>query len=71
MIRHDKTSISVVTTCTKCAHWSAFSFSLAEAEEREINHNMLFHNMERSVASQAVWKRRQRRRRAEPGRNVQ
>lgn len=60
MIKHDRGDVSVVTSCTKCPHWKAFSWGMEEAERREIAHNMLVHEMNRSRASDAVRKRRER-----------
>lgn len=57
MIRHDISSLTVVTTCTRCTWWSALSFSVDEADRCEINHNMKIHEMNYSRASDAVRKR--------------
>lgn len=65
MIKHDISDRSVVTTCTRCPFWASFSFDLEEAERREINHNMLVHEMSRSRASDAVRMRARRARHAE------
>lgn len=64
MIKHDISDRSVVTTCTHCPFWASFSFDIDEAERREINHNMVIHDMNRSRASDAVRQRRNRRERA-------
>lgn len=60
MIKHDVSDRSVVTTCTRCPHWSAFSFDVDEAERREVNHNMVVHEMNRSRASDAIRQRKVR-----------
>lgn len=64
MIKHDVSPVTVVTTCTRCPWWSAFSFSMDEAEQREIDHNVGIHEMNYSRASDAVRKRHQRARHA-------
>ncbi len=64
MIKHDRGEVSVVTSCTRCPHWRAFSWGMKEAERREIAHNMLVHEMNYSRASDAVRKRRERARHA-------
>lgn len=60
MIKHDVGDKSVVTTCTKCPFWRSFSWGMDEAERREIAHNMLVHEMNRSRASDAVRQRHAR-----------
>lgn len=57
MIKHDISDRSVVTTCTKCPYWASFSFDVEEAEKREVNHNMLVHEMTRARASDAIRQR--------------
>lgn len=45
MIRHDVSPLSVVTTCSRCPHWSAFAFSLDDARERGIEHKINVHDV--------------------------
>jgi hypothetical protein len=61
MIKHDISPVSVVTTCTECPHWQAFSFDLEEADRRRANHLIAVHGVEPARALEASRKRATRR----------
>ena len=63
MIKHDRTPVSVVTTCTECDHWRPFSFTLDEARQRAANHLVIAHNVEPARAHEAIRKAATRRER--------
>lgn len=52
-ITHDRSPVSVVTTCDECPYWIAFSFNLEEANNRAATHKMLVHDIEPSRANEA------------------
>ena len=64
MIKQDRSPVSVVTTCTDCPHWQAFSFDLDEARRRAANHLILVHDVEPSTANGATRLAETRRQRA-------
>ena len=64
MIKQDRSPVSVVTTCTDCPHWQAFSFDLDEARRRAANHMILVHDFEPSTANDATRLAETRRQRA-------
>ena len=64
MIKQDRSPVSVVTTCTDCPHWQAFSFDLDEARRRAGNHLILVHDVEPSTANDATRLAETRRQRA-------
>lgn len=57
-IRHDRSATSIVTTCSACPYWYAFSFDMADADERAAAHRIRVHDVPESRA------RRQARERA-------
>ena len=61
MIKQDRSPVSVVTTCTDCEHWYAFSFDLDEARRRGANHLVLVHEVEPARALEATRKAATRR----------
>lgn len=63
MIKQDRSRVSVVTTCTDCPHWQAFSFDLDEARRRAANHLILVHETEQARALEATRKAATRRKR--------
>ena len=63
MIKQDRSPVSVVTTCTDCEHWQAFSFDLDEARRRGANHLVLVHDVEPARALEATRKAATRRER--------
>lgn len=63
MIQQDRTPVSVVTTCTECPHWQAFSFDLDEARTRAANHLIVVHEVEPARAHEPVRKAATRRER--------
>ena len=64
MIKQDRSPVSVVTTCTDCPPWQAFSFDLDEARRRAANHLILVHDVEPSNANGATRLAETRRQRA-------
>lgn len=60
-ITHDRSPVSVVTTCSECPFWTAFSFTLEEANNRAANHKILVHGIEPGRAHEANRKRATRR----------
>lgn len=54
MIRHDVSPISVVTICTDCPHWSAFSFTLTAARGVAERHKMDVHDVPEWRAKEAA-----------------
>ena len=64
MIKQDRSPVSVVTTCTDCPRWQAFSFDLDEARRRAANHMILVHDVEPSTANEATRLAETRRQRA-------
>jgi hypothetical protein len=49
-IRHDRSAVSIVTTCSDCPHWFAFSFDIADADERAALHRINVHDVPESRA---------------------
>lgn len=64
-IKHDKSAISVVTTCSSCTHWYAFGFTMEEARASGERHLIVVHEVPAKVASAARHKRESRARHAE------
>ena len=60
MIRHDRSNVSIVTTCTDCPWWYAFSFELERAEDSAIWHRINVHGLPEGKAMNT---RRERERR--------
>jgi hypothetical protein len=53
-IRHDPSSTSIVTTCTRCSgFWFAFSFDREEARKSAERHELEVHGIEPRAASAA------------------
>lgn len=63
MIQQDRSPVSVVTSCTDCPHWRAFSFDLEEARRRAANHLIIVHDIEPARAHEAIRKAATRRER--------
>jgi hypothetical protein len=57
MINHDRSPVSVVTTCTECPYWQSFSFDLEEASRRGANHLSVVHDVQPSRAAEPNRKR--------------
>lgn len=53
-IRHDRSSTSIVTTCTLCpGSWFAFAFDIDDARTRAERHELEVHGIEPRAASSA------------------
>lgn len=53
-IRHDRSSTSIVSTCTRCAgFWFAFSFDIDAARASAERHDLDVHGIEPRAASGA------------------
>lgn len=63
-IRHDRSDVSIVTTCSECPHWYSFSFDIGDADERAAQHRINVHDVPESRA------RRQSRERADRTRHA-
>ena len=59
-IRHDKSWVSVVTTCSECPMWAALALSIDEAEEAAVSHRMDVHGMPEERARNAQQERARR-----------
>ena len=62
-IKHDISPVSVVTTCTECEWWHAFSFTHDEARRRGASHQIGVHGWKPSRAHEAERKAATRRER--------
>lgn len=63
-IRHDRSAVSIVTTCSRCPHWYAFSFDIADADERAAQHKINVHDVPESRARKLARDRADRARHA-------
>ncbi|UOE43739.1 hypothetical protein [Agromyces larvae] len=63
-VRHDKSTTSIVTTCTECPYWYAFNFEAELAEAAAIRHKMTVHDMPEAKARKAERERARRMRHA-------
>ena len=64
-IRHDRSSTSIVSTCTRCAgFWFAFSFDLDAARASAERHERDVHGVDPREASNARRSAEKRKRRA-------
>lgn len=64
MIRHDRSAVSIVTTCTECPYWFAFNFDRDLAEESAIRHKINGHDVPEGRARDTARKRAARSRHA-------
>ena len=65
-IRHDRSAVSIVTTCTECPYWFAFNFDPAFADESAVRHKINAHDMPEAKARNAQRERARRKRHAVP-----
>lgn len=65
MIRHDVSNESVVTKCTDCDYWAAFSWTKEEAFRVGETHLMRVHGVSQEVAANARRQHRYRQRHAD------
>lgn len=63
-IRHDKSSSSVVSTCSSCDFWRAFNWTLDQARESGANHLINVHDVPAKTARNTITKARERARHA-------
>jgi len=63
-IRHDRSAVSIVTTCSQCPHWFAFNFDPDLAEESAVRHRINVHDMPEAKARNAQRERARRSRHA-------
>ena len=63
-IRHDRSAVSIVTTCSECPHWFAFNFVRSLADESAILHKINVHDMPEAKARNTARKRASRARHA-------
>jgi len=66
-IRHDRSAVSIVTTCSECPHWYAFSFEVEKADESAIRHKIHVHGMPEARAHKLAHDRARRARHAAAG----
>jgi hypothetical protein len=66
-VRHDRSAHSIVTVCSECPHWFAFSFDIADADERAAQHKVNVHGMPESRARKLARDRADRARHAATG----
>lgn len=66
MIRLDRSTTSIVVTCTLCAHWSAFSFTEVQAYAAAADHEARCHGISDGQARNLLdqYRHRERKRRS-------
>lgn len=64
MIKHDRSDVSIVTTCTECPWWFAFNFDRDKADASGTNHKINVHGFPESRALDTVRARARRARHA-------
>ena len=64
MIKHDRSDVSIVTTCTDCPWWFAFNFDTDLADEAAIRHKINVHDQPEAKARNAARERARRARHA-------